>query len=359
MATLHSSHQSEITEHETIDSISVFALDVVSSGTMDPSWRDAYQDSVWFGNIYRFLDESLEASSAALILGYRMVRGILWVHCGDLYLSCVPESKVLDLLTEAHNKSGHLAKTSTMVHLQRKCYWPGEAFDVEKYIAGCLDCAQHGSATRSQLLNPVLVSHPFQLIGMDFVGSLPITKVRNVYILNIACYFSWFIVPFSCTTSNVKDVTQCLQLFFAAYKTPHTIYCDWGQHFDDGVLRRFLKTHGVSIDYSPSGASKSTSMIEMSNRLLEKVLQKNITELDRDERLAASAKSVNDCIILYLGLSLTSINFGNIYETSLMIATLFYLPGQNIQEWHRNLITSLHTAITSVPISPIELKCMT
>ena len=73
-------------------------------------------------------------------------------------------------------------------------------------------------------------------------------------------------------------------------------------------------------------------MIEMANRLLEEVLRKDNTELDRDKRLAASAKSVNDCIIPYLGLSPTSINFGNIYKTSLMTATLLHLPGQNIQE---------------------------
>ena len=158
-----------------------------------------------------------------------------------------------------------------MDHLRENCCWSGQASDVERCIAGCLDCAQHGPATRSQPLHLVLVSHLFQLISIDFVGPLPITKVRNVYILNIACYFNQFIVPFSCTTSNVEDVTQCLQLFFAAYRTPYALYCDWGQHFDNGVLRRFLETHSVSIDYSPSGASKSIGMIKMSNRLLEEV----------------------------------------------------------------------------------------
>lgn len=39
-------------------------------------------------------------------------------------------------------------------------------------------------------------------------------------------------------------------------------------------MRSFLKDLGISITYSPSGASKSTGMIEISNILLEDVLRK-------------------------------------------------------------------------------------
>ena len=80
LATLHFSHQSEITKHETMDGISVFALEAVLSGILDLSWKNAYQDLVWFGDIYRFLNGSLEAPSASLIqksLSYKIICGIL------------------------------------------------------------------------------------------------------------------------------------------------------------------------------------------------------------------------------------------------------------------------------------------
>ena len=329
-----------------MDGISVFALDAVPSRTLNTSWKTAYKDSSWFGDIYRFLDGSFSTPSAALIrkaISYQLVNSILWIHRGEFYLSSVPEGKVLDLLTEAHDKSGHWAKAGTVAHLRGKCYWPGQSSDVEKYIAGCLDCAPHGPATKSQPLNFVLVSYPFQLIGMDFIEPLPMTKAGNTYILNIACYFSRFVVPFSCETSNVEDVTRCLGLLFGTHRTPHAIYCDRGQHFDNEILRKFLRSHGVAIEYSPSGASKSTGMIEMSNRLLETVLRKDHTNSDWDERLSLSAEAVNHRIIPYLGLSPVSINFGNIYETSATTATLLHFPGQNIQKWHSDLSTpSLH-----------------
>ena len=52
------------------------------------------------------------------------------------------------------------------------------------------------------------------------------------------------------------------------YRKPHAIYCDRGQHFFNSELREFLKEEGVAIDYSLSAASKSTGMVESSNRVL-------------------------------------------------------------------------------------------
>lgn len=53
-------------------------------------------------------------------------------------LPCIPESKVLSVLIEAHDDSGHWAKAGTLARL-RTCYWPGQSQDVKRYIAGCLN----------------------------------------------------------------------------------------------------------------------------------------------------------------------------------------------------------------------------
>ena len=179
---------------------------------------------------------------------------------------------------EAHDQSGHWAKTGTLTSPRNRCYWPDQAQDVERYIAGCLEYARHGPATKPQLLSPVLVTYPFQLIGVDFIGPFKKTRSGNTHILNLICYMSRFSVPFARGSANVEDVIWCLQLFFAIYRTPYTIYCDPGQHFDSDELREFLRLHGVAIDYSPSGACKGTGMVEILNKLVEDVLRNDSTD---------------------------------------------------------------------------------
>ena len=45
-------------------------------------------------------------------------------------------------------------------------------------------------------------------------------------------------------------------------------------YFNNDVLRNTLKIEGISIDYSPSSASKSIGIIKLSNKLLKQVLRK-------------------------------------------------------------------------------------
>ncbi len=72
----------------------------------------------------------------------------------------------------------------------------------------------------------------------------------------------------------MADAISSLEQVFSLFRRPVAIYCDRGQHFDNSKMRSFLKDLGISITYSPSGASKSTGMIEISNILLEDVLRK-------------------------------------------------------------------------------------
>ena len=224
-----------------------------------------------------------EQASAELLkeaFRYRVVGDILWKHHREFYLPCIPEAKVLTVLKEAHDDSGHWAKTGTMARLKGRCYWPDQSQDVERYIAGCLDCARHGPATRSQPLHPVKVTFPFQLMGMDFVGPLKTTGAGASFIIVLVCYMSRFVTPFATKAVNVEDVIWCLKLFFAMYRKPYAFYIDSGQHFLNNELQEFLRNEGIVFDYSPSGSSKSTGMVEVCNKLLEEVLRKDHTGLE-------------------------------------------------------------------------------
>ena len=85
-------------------------------------------------------------------------------------------------------------------------------------------------------------------------------------------------VPFARKAANVEDVFGCIQFFFDLYRTVYAIYCDSRQHFDNERFRLWLSERGIIINYSGSGSSKSTGMVEMSNKLLEEVLERTHQE---------------------------------------------------------------------------------
>lgn len=346
LASLDPELRKEVLTNGTKNGIPLFSHSLTFA-PMD-SWRPAYEASDWFGDIYRLLDGTATSPSPELVrkaYDYRVTeKGVLWVHRRGGYLPCIPEAKVLSVLMEAHDVAGHWGKAGTMVRLRNLCYWPGQSDDVERYIDGCLACAKHGPATRSQPLHPILVTYPFQLMGMDFIGPLPKTRAGAKFILTLICYATNFTVPFATKTANVEEVLWCLPLFFAMYRKPQAFYVDPGQHFNNDELREFLAREGVAIEYSPSGSSKSTGMVEVHNKLLEQVLRKD-NDREWDVRLPRGASCTNQRIIGYLGLSPCDMLFGQSRQVTPITSTLLALPNRDIEEWAKALSDPLQHAM--------------
>ena len=120
------------------------------------------------------------------------------------------------MVHDVHNQAGHWGKAGTLAKLRGYAYWPDQSQGVERYIAGCLDCARHGPAMRSQLLHPIIVLGPFKLLGINFIGPLPCSRLGNFYILHLIFYFSQFSITSPSKTANATDVVPALQQAFTA-----------------------------------------------------------------------------------------------------------------------------------------------
>lgn len=87
--------------------------------------------------------------------------GLLYIFRHGFHLPCIPEARILTVLCLVHDEAGHWGKQYTLAKLRGFAYWPAQSTDVENYICGCLQCARHGPATKSQLLQPVRVYRPY------------------------------------------------------------------------------------------------------------------------------------------------------------------------------------------------------
>ena len=310
---LDSVTRAEVIDHGTAHGVSVFKVEAMTG--QPGSWQAAYLASGWFRDIYRIhtMDHvdpgSMDPDAVVRALDYRVdtSSGILWKYHRQVWLPCVPESVVLSVLRAVHDQAGHWGKAGTMSKLRGNAYWPNQAQDVERYIAGCLDCARHGPAARSQLLHPIIILGPFRLLGIDFIGPLQRSRLGNSYILHVMDYFSRFSITFPSATANTTDVIPALEQVFSLYAKPKAIYWDRGQHFLNEPVKDFLSALGIAFSYSPSGASQSTGMIEVGNKILQSVIRKGH---DWEEGLSASTKQVNSRTINHLKLAPCEILLG-------------------------------------------------
>lgn len=304
--------QTEVVSKGSLNNISVFALQ------SSMSWREAYESSAWFMAVYHYiitgdLPTPTPARFLRKCLDYRMDKDSrLWVHRGEFHLLCIPESKVSQTLYEAHDNSGHWAKAGTILKLRGSVYWPSQSTDMERYIAGCLQCAHHAPAQRSQLLCPIVTHRPFQLLAMDFIGPMKKATLSGFeYILHIMDYFSRYSMTYSSLAANAPDVIRALEDLFTRFTKPSAFFLDRGQHFENKVLEKYMDKQGVKLVFGPSGSSKSFGLIEQGNRILEDVLRKTSSSSSTwDEVLPKATWEINSRVISHLRYSPINILLG-------------------------------------------------
>ncbi len=334
----------EIIEQSTISDMFIFDLNIMTITSENVFWKQTYKHFVWFKNIYRFLIDSTSVSLAKVMrsfMNYWMIDEVLWIHYKDQYLSCVLEVKVRSLLLKAHDQADHWVKTDTLARLWELCYWLNQSEDVEKYIADCLKCACHESATRLQLLNSVKISFSFQLLDMNFIDSLTATKTENKYIFNVICYFSKKVVSFATFSVNASDVIESLKKIFTWFWRSYIIYCDRRQHFDNSMIRNFLNFKDVFISYSSSDFLKSTDMMKIFNKLLKNVFRKSFKNVDWNQTLNRVTKFINFRVISYLEISSIDIIINSIQKITSTSSTLLMLSERNIFDWVAELCLSV------------------
>ena len=108
---------------------------------------------------------------------------------------------------------------------------------------------------------------------MNFISFFSIITIDNKYIFNFNYYISRFNVLFVYKNNNIENVIRCLRRFFITYQKSYTFYIDLNYYFDK-ELRDFLNNERIMIDYNSLTFHKSINIIEIINRILERIIRK-------------------------------------------------------------------------------------
>ena len=94
-------------------------------------------------------------------------------------------SEVEPIFFSFHEDSlaGHFNFKETLRSISMKYFWPQMGEDIKHYVLSCDICQRQQRPLKTEPLHPIKVEQPFDRIGMDIVGPLPLTKSENRYIV--------------------------------------------------------------------------------------------------------------------------------------------------------------------------------
>jgi hypothetical protein len=123
----------------------------------------------------------------------------LLYHLGKL---CIPQDERVNIIRETHSSliAGHFGVGKTMANLQMYYYWPKMNESVLRYVKGCSLCATRNPRNINLgLYTPLLISsHPWEIISMDFVGGLPMSKKNHDYLYVVVDHFRKMCILIPC-----------------------------------------------------------------------------------------------------------------------------------------------------------------
>ena len=203
--------------------------------------------------------------------------GLVYSRSGSVY---IPNDRRLRtrLLELAHDAVGHFGRARTIERLGRHCVWIGLTKEVEDYCRSCAVCAANKSSNElpAGLLKPLPIPEsPWDSVGIDFVGPLPMSKEGHDYILVLIDRFTKMAKMRACTTKITASETGRLliDMMLDVGKLPSSIVSDRDVRFTGaawGQLWRGLKTElKMSTAYHP----QTDGQTERMNRTMQTMLR--------------------------------------------------------------------------------------
>jgi hypothetical protein len=119
---------------------------------------------------------------------FEVTNDLIYLKMNGKNLLCIPKITVDGrniheiVISEAHSVLAHLGANKTLNYLRDHVWWKDMVSDTKAYCETCTTCKRSKPSNQKPygLLNPLAVpAEPWESIGVDFVGPLPLSSNRD------------------------------------------------------------------------------------------------------------------------------------------------------------------------------------
>lgn len=215
----------------------------------------------WYTNIFKGCQ-----NSPTSYLNYRISEGKLYRYMKSHnplarefeWKEVIPLEQRQEIIANNHCEpaSGHFGIFKTFKRLSLKYFWPTMHRDVAIFVTNCNTCLSYKHSNRATLGimgRPKDCCRPFQMLSVDLVGALPVSKKQNTFLLVVTCCFSKYCLMFPIRRATSDIIARILEEnVFLVHGIPSTILMDNGKQFTSNILKNLFSTYKIpNVFYTP------------------------------------------------------------------------------------------------------------
>ena len=240
-----------------------------------------YEGIKYYLNNQRFpanIDEKLKKEISNKHQDYEIYLDRLYFTKNNKRRIVIRIDKLENILYEAHSNGGHWDVNTTFNKVKDIYYWPRMYKIVEEHVKSCDACQRKGKPRAREPLHPITANRPFELVGIDCVGPLPITEKNNRYIIVLTDYKTKW--PEAKAVSNIKAATiaEFIYEVIARHGTPEKILSDQGSSFNNELVDSLCELLGTKHILASAYHPQANGLTERFNKTLCDLLDKFMKE---------------------------------------------------------------------------------
>ena len=204
----------------------------------------------------------------------------------SLKLIMLPEHMVNNILSFIHCSvfHGHLGVRKTLDKIRTRFYRPALKNRTITFIKTCLICQKikNPQTMHKAKLQPLLPTRPFQVVTVDIIGPLPLSKGGNMYILVVCDHFSKWVALFALHNTTADKVAKRLISLMMIHGLFINILTDGAKNFQSELLAKVYELLDIFKLKTSPYHPECDGLTERFNRTLKTMLACFVNEHQND-----------------------------------------------------------------------------
>ena len=215
---------------------------------------------------------------------FKEINGQLFRKNNNQWLKVIQDFEKNIILNGLHSNplSGHFGNENTLRRIKQKYFWPNMSLNITQFVQSCDICQRRHEKGIQLPIHPIPTGQPFEKIGIDLIGPLPITTTRKRYIIVAIDYLTKWI---EAKPINAKEATKITQFLFEEIITRHgvpkEIISDNGLEFSNNLMKEFCDKHGIQQRFASPYHPQTNGLVERVNRTLADTITKISRETNK------------------------------------------------------------------------------
>ena len=182
---------------------------------------------------------------------------------------------------------GHCGYHKTLNKVNKWYWWPKMKEDIKEWVNTCPVCQTHSRNFGPKVgkLAPVTAQHPFHILGMDILTSLPVTARGNRSIILFTDYYTKWVEAYAMPNEEAITVaTRFIKGVLCRHGAPVITISDRGTQFTSDVYKEVSEMLGIKMrmttTYNPMADGQAEKAIGTLTNTLSKLVGSNPNDWD-------------------------------------------------------------------------------